>query len=932
MSIKKMIAIVAGIALCVGAAAEKTPIENLYRYRLSNGLEVFVAEEHSEPTVYINIAVRAGAVAQTAETAGLFHLYEHMMFNGNALYATSHQMELEMKKLGVIEDNGYTSTDEVNYFFTIPSDKVEEGLAFWNAAIRSPLLNEAELENEKKVVLAEIEGDAADKKFWAQSFVQSALYPKAPFKQDAGGSFDVVRNATVEQLREMQREYYIPSNAALFIAGDVDVNEVMPLVRDIYGSWSNNGAQPKENLVSQPKNPLEKTTVAIYPTPAVSDNFTSVEVIFRAPDCDFDFDEVVVADYLSYILGFSDMPYTKTFEKDTRLRFFNDEDRVSSGLYVARQSSEFGFSTNLKNADEHIIDDALYFKDKIVDEILPKIADTKKYYTAAFSNRIVDEASYDYVPTKKASKAIIDVIEQFWILGIADEYFSYDEKLFDVRQWQMQDLVEKYFTQAEPLVLIAMSPEKFKELESPLRQSDAVIIEDDSFVWWKNELVSPKPVVTTKEGIYVPNGRYNGKSVTLTLGEIKTAALKNGIPVYLVPHKEDSEDADCSVELVLRGGLQHIAKGEEGLENCLFFLMANNSQKYSVKKRNEWLSKYDAAIDFYSEDYFSSLYLLSGNAPDFFKCLDMFADGILNPRFDEKLLAMAKDSTAQNITSSLSDPDYYVSQESRKELFKNIPYASHTGFISTDFDFVTAESLGALYERIMNASDMYIIASGDVDLEKLVQKLNKSIGKLAAYESSFVPFSPYTIEEGAPKVFAHENAAGTGIAYSFRPVPSRDSEDYAPLRIASDIYSSVLYSVVREKHGACYSPSAYNSKFYASECIFKISDFAHFASYLAEAKSEMLSGIYIDELLEGVKIAVVRDLESGWSTVRGKASLIARDTVYSNNPRWSEDFAKKINAVTADDVRRVFQKYWVDAPCRWFAVTGADEVQKIRFE
>ena len=70
-------------------ASGKNLGNNLTEYKLENGLTVFVAENHSVPLAYIEIAVKAGAVTQTKETAGLFHLYEHMMFKGNSRFPDS---------------------------------------------------------------------------------------------------------------------------------------------------------------------------------------------------------------------------------------------------------------------------------------------------------------------------------------------------------------------------------------------------------------------------------------------------------------------------------------------------------------------------------------------------------------------------------------------------------------------------------------------------------------------------------------------------------------------------------------------------------------------------------------------------------------------------------------------------------------------------
>ena len=111
-------------------SAQETKFPNLYRYTLENGLELFVVENDSSPLAYIEIAVRAGAVTQSPETAGLFHLYEHMLFKGNAKYANQDEFTEAENKMGVIDENGTTGVDRVNYFFTVPSSEVKNGLEF----------------------------------------------------------------------------------------------------------------------------------------------------------------------------------------------------------------------------------------------------------------------------------------------------------------------------------------------------------------------------------------------------------------------------------------------------------------------------------------------------------------------------------------------------------------------------------------------------------------------------------------------------------------------------------------------------------------------------------------------------------------------------------------------------------------------------------
>ena len=120
-NLKKTISLIVFTSVLAFVFSESTNIPGLYRYKLDNGLELFVAENNSAPLAYIEIAVRAGAVTQTPQNAGLFHLYEHMMFKGNEKYADQDAFTNAANEMGRIDENGTTGVDRVNYYFTIPA-------------------------------------------------------------------------------------------------------------------------------------------------------------------------------------------------------------------------------------------------------------------------------------------------------------------------------------------------------------------------------------------------------------------------------------------------------------------------------------------------------------------------------------------------------------------------------------------------------------------------------------------------------------------------------------------------------------------------------------------------------------------------------------------------------------------------------------------
>ena len=936
MKTKRIFALLAMMfAICVSAFSEKTPIENLYRYKLSNGLEVFIAEDHDEPTVYINVAVKAGAVAQTAENAGLFHLYEHMMFKSNALYKSAEKMHQVMKNFGVTEDNATTDIDSVEYYFSLPSDKIEDGLAFWNAAIRSPTLDEDELEVEKKVVLSEIEGYAAETDSWYRNYFQMTMFPKAPYKYDAGGSSEAVKKATVEQLRQMQKTYYIPSNAALFISGDVNPSDVILLVKDIFGSWSNEGALPPEKLFAFSKTPLEKTTVAIFPDDSVADNITTVNVYFRGPDTDFELGGAYVEDYLLYLLH-NDKYFKKQIEADKSFDLFPDGD-VSYYSNWHRLTTTLTFDVDLKKPTENIVDDALRFANKIQKEIMPKVVNTDSFYSDSVKNGIYDDCSEDMQFNYLASRDTIDILRDMWVLDSADFYFDYQKNFWEMAtQKNMRLFSKKYIEEAKPLVVIFMSKSNFAELEDVLRSKDVTIIEDDSYLWWKKAEFAPnasKEIITTANGIYVPNGRYSAESKKVSLGDIETAELKNGIKVYFQKHERENQK-HVSLQFVLKGGVRHMKKGEEALEMAMFYFMGTHSKKYNKDKREELEDSDGFSLDYDNELIHTSLSMIADDEEAFYKGLKVFADGLINPVFDEKEISDMKENLKQKYVSFISDPNLLIQLEIQHKLTESRNYADTNGFVSDDVEYLTKENLKAHYDRVMNKGDMFIVVTGQIAKEDAIKALDKAFkkAKFADKEGGEYRMEPYVVEKADSIVLSSVNSSGTAFIYNVFNSPDFLSDDFDTAVIASEIYSNALYNIVREKYGACYSSGSFCNGSYIAEWGYKVTDREKYALYAAEARKAMIEDSYIEDYIEGAKITIETSLFKDWQYPSTKSLVIAQGLSFAGDERYWEKRIEKVRAVTADDVRRVFKKYWIDAPSRYFAVTGEGEEDSLKFE
>jgi zinc protease len=227
----------------------------LRRKVLANGLEVIVVENHGVPIATLEIDVRNGAFTQTPEYAGLAHMYEHMFFKANKTLPEPEAFNDRAAELGAVY-NGSTREEVVNYYLTLPADSVEGGLRFLAGALREPLFLAEELKREKEVVLGEYDRNEAQPGFTFNQRSTELLYPGQFSRKNTIGDRRVIAGVTPEQMRTIQRKYYVPNNCALIVTGDVDPERIFALAERIFGDWPR-GADP---FVADPIPPIPALT------------------------------------------------------------------------------------------------------------------------------------------------------------------------------------------------------------------------------------------------------------------------------------------------------------------------------------------------------------------------------------------------------------------------------------------------------------------------------------------------------------------------------------------------------------------------------------------------------------------------------------------------------------------------------------------------
>src|SRR3954471_1929021 len=214
----------------------------IQRKVLANGLEIIVVENHGVPLATIEIDVKNGSFTQSPQYEGLAHMYEHMFFRADSTFPEPNQFWDRASDLGAVF-NAQTAEERVNYFMTVPADKVGDGVHLLAAALRAPLFRQDELERERQVVIGEYDRNESSPFFALSRDMDAKLYPGNFSRKDMIGDRQIVSTTTPEKMRTIQNKYYVPNNSVLIVAGDVSPAAVFELVQKELGQWSR-GADP----------------------------------------------------------------------------------------------------------------------------------------------------------------------------------------------------------------------------------------------------------------------------------------------------------------------------------------------------------------------------------------------------------------------------------------------------------------------------------------------------------------------------------------------------------------------------------------------------------------------------------------------------------------------------------------------------------------
>ena len=241
--------------LILGALAVSTALSaqnkiDFEEYDLDNGLHVILHEDHSTPIAAVTVLYHVGSKNEDPERTGFAHFFEHLLFEGSENIKRGEFDSYVTNAGGALNAN--TSQDRTFYFELLPSNQMELGLWLESERMLHANIQNIGVETQREVVKEEKRQRVDNQPYgsWLENMMKR-LYTEHPYNWVPIGSMDHLNAAQLDEFMAFYKKFYVPNNATLSIAGDIDVEKTKELIAAYFGDIPR-GADVVQPTVQEP--------------------------------------------------------------------------------------------------------------------------------------------------------------------------------------------------------------------------------------------------------------------------------------------------------------------------------------------------------------------------------------------------------------------------------------------------------------------------------------------------------------------------------------------------------------------------------------------------------------------------------------------------------------------------------------------------------
>lgn len=412
--------------------------------------------------------------------------------------------------------------------------------------------------------------------------------------------------------------------------------------------------------------------------------------------------------------------------------------------------------------------------------------------------------------------------------------------------------------------------------------------------------------------------------------------LTNGIPVYMKVQKANQV---FHISLVLRGGSLVTPQERAGWEAVALKTMARSSQAFPYEKAAALLDRTSSSISAETQFEYSSFSLTTLDKY-IETLLPLWGDMLTAPSFDEHDFEQVKEEALLAIQSKEQSPWSTTQKLINEEFFRGHPYSVTPEGTEKTLEPMAPADARDWYRRAFSADRIFVVAVGSFDPVALARSLESLLSSIPNLGLGPVPQPPAFSRMSGGKILTrpHDQSKGTIYLRGDFPAPVPDSEDFFPAALAARMFSDLLFSVVRDKYGAVYTPSAQIRNFtanYGSLIIYKTSQPESIKRYIDEAARAFAQGrvvsvdpartgpdgfMPLEDALEVYRQIYMNEYFEAAQNNAAIAGLMIRSVIRTGDPAaWLRD-QERIESVSAAQVRRAFDTWMKQGAFLWMAV------------
>ncbi len=884
------------------------------KFSLPNGLEVIFHIDRSDPVVAVSLTAHVGSAREKPGRTGFAHLFEHLLFLESENLGKG-GLDKMTARIGGSGANGSTSRDRTNYLQTVPNDALEKML--WAEADKLGwfinTVTDPVLAKEKQVVKNEKRQSYDNNPYGHTSYVlDKNLYPADhPYNWQVIGSLEDLQNATLPDVKEFFKRWYVPNNVTLVVAGDFDKVQARRWVEKYFSE-----IKKGEAVKPLPKQPgVVKETIKLFH----EDNFARLPELTMAwvtveeyhPDS---YPLEVLAQYLS---DGKKAPFYKVLVENRK---------VTSNVNMYNRTAELAGQMHLS---------VRAFAGKDLDEAAAAI-------TEAFA-----KFEQEGISAKDLSRIKAGLETQFYnslssVLGKGAQLAQYnifagnpgfiEKDINNILSVTTADVMRVYNKYIRNKNYVATSFVPKGKIELALEGAQKAEVVEEAIVAGAEDPVdasanatyqrTPSAFDRAKEPPY-------GKAPEVKIPAVWNAELANGIRIYGI---ENREVPLVQFELVMDGGLLLENANKVGVANLVARMLTQGTTNKTAEQLEEAIDQLGASITVNagSEDIRVRVNTLARNYP---AIISLLQEILLEPRWEAKEFELLKQSMISQIRQQEANPTA-IAQNNYNQLIygtANIRSKNILGTIES-VNAITLDDLKAFYNKNISPDVARIHVVGSLGKPAITAPLSGIVSKWKRKPVTIAQFAtPMAPAKSQVYFYDVPDAKQSVIRFGYPALAATDN-DFYPATVMNYIlggggFASQLTQQLREGKGYTYGiNSGFSGTRSAGPFTIGSSVRTNVTLESAQLIKEILGNYgknFSEKDLETTKSFLIKSNARAFETFGSKIGLL--DNI--SKLGWKPDYVKEreviVKNMTVEQIRTLSQKYLDPNKMIWLIVGDA---------